>query len=396
MKTILFVDDEQHILDGMRDMLRRQRTQWNMVFVSSGQLALAALEHQVFDLIVSDMRMPGMDGGTLLQQVKYQYPATARIILSGQAERGAVLEALPVAHQFLSKPCDPGALRAMVERVCGLHERMHDEKVKCIIGSMSGLPSLPQTYFELTRAAEQPDVTLSALCDIVEKDPAITAKVLQLVNSSYFGFTEEQTTVHQAVAYLGTSLLKGLALTAHVFSMEAIPVIRGFSLDSMQQHAVGVAQIARRFFRDKRRSETVFTAALIHDVGKIVLAMSRPTEFECVLRECTASNRPAHVVERELLGVSHAEVGAYLLGLWGLPLDIVEAVAYHHHPELAVATDTLVALHVADALSYARDGSTDDASMADRLNVAFIQQSSYGAELARWRSVAEDVLHMET
>lgn len=396
MKTILFVDDEQDVLDGMRDMLRKQRTEWDMVFVSSGQLALAALEHKSFDLIVSDMRMPGMDGSALLRQVKDQYPATARIILSGHAERGAVLESLPVAHQYLSKPCEAGMLQEMVARVCGLHERMRDETVKCIIGSMSGLPSLPLTYLELTRAAEEPDVTLSELCEIVEKDSAITAKVLQLVNSSYFGFAEEQTTVQQAVAYLGTSLLKGLALTAHVFSMADIPVIPGFSLVSMQEHAVLVAQIARRFFKDKQRAESVFTAALIHDIGKIVLAMSKPREFEQVLLECRASNRPAHEVEVELLGVSHAKVGAYLLGLWGLPHDIVEAVAYHHRPELTIPTHTLVALHVADALSYAPGGVAKDAATRERLHVEFVEQTSFGEELTRWRSVAKDVLDMET
>lgn len=392
MKRILFVDDEQRILDGLQGLLRKQRKQWDMVFALGGQQALTELERGPFDVVVSDMRMPGIDGVALLQTVKERYPATARIILSGHAERDAVVRALPVAHQFLSKPCDAEVLRTVVERACGLQALLQDENVRSVIGRVDRLPSVPRTYWELTQAAGEPDVGLADLARIVEQDAAMAAKVLQLVNSSYFGLAQRQTSVQQAVSYLGVELLKALALTAHVFVAAAVPAVQGFSLDAMQEHSVLVARIAKRLCADKKRASEAFTAALVHDIGKIVLAMSVPERFGEVLRNAGETERPAHVVEKEVLGVTHAEVGAYLLGLWGLPLGIVEAVAYHHQPELALPTDTLVAVHVANALSHPGPGATPDPSAGGRLNVAFVESSAFGPELPGWRAVAEEEL----
>lgn len=305
MRRILFVDDEQQVLDGLRDLLRKQRKEWDMVFALGGQQALQEFEGAKFDVVVSDMRMPGMDGVALLQRIKELYPAAARIILSGHAEREAVVNALPVAHQFLSKPCAAETLRAVIERACGLQALLQDDEVRKVIGKVDRLPSVPRTYWALTQAAAQPDVGLSDLAEIVEQDPAMVIKVLQLVNSSYFGLAQRQTSVRQAVAYLGTELLKALALTAHVFVSAGAPAVPGFSLDALQEHSVLTARIAKSLLLDKNRAAEAFTAALVHDIGKIVLAMSTPQALEEVLRTCSQTGRLSHEVEKELLGVSH-------------------------------------------------------------------------------------------
>jgi DNA-binding NtrC family response regulator len=117
MIRILFVDDDQDILAGLRNRLRAQRSRWDMVFVQSGYEALEELELASFDVVVSDMRMPLMDGAELLAQVKDRHPDVARIVLSGDAERDAVQRALPIVHQFLTKPCDGNVLRAAIEQV---------------------------------------------------------------------------------------------------------------------------------------------------------------------------------------------------------------------------------------------------------------------------------------
>src|SRR5690606_34045961 len=126
VRRILFVDDEPHVLDGLRDLLHKRLREWEMSFALGGQEALTLLETRPFDVVISDMRMPGIDGVTLLRLVKERYPAIARIVLSGQAERDAVVNALPVAHQFLSKPCDVEVLYAVVERACGLQGLLQD------------------------------------------------------------------------------------------------------------------------------------------------------------------------------------------------------------------------------------------------------------------------------
>jgi putative nucleotidyltransferase with HDIG domain len=393
MKRILFVDDEQQILDGLRNLLRKQRGQWEMAFALGGQAALDELSRGTFDVVVSDMRMPGIDGVALLRRVKELYPATARIILSGHAEREAVINALPVAHQFLSKPCDAEVLRSVVERAFGLQKLLQDETVRGVIGKVDRLPSIPKTYWDLNQAASLPNIGLVDLAKIVEQDAALATKVLQLVNSSYFGLAQRQTSLQQAVAYLGTELLKALALTAHVFIAADLPAVKGFSLDDLQQHSVRSARIAKRLLSDKQRASEAFTAALVHDIGKIVLAMSKPDIYAQVIVVSRETKRADHVVEKELFGVTHAEVGAYLLGLWGLPLSVVEAVAYHHHPELTEATDILVAVHVANALSHPQTGSVPDPTAGGRLNLEWIEASVYASELPRWRRLAEEEIH---
>ena len=155
MKRVLFVDDEQQVLDGLRDLLRRQRKHWDMTFASDAQKAMQLMADKPYDVVVSDMRMPGTDGATLLAHVKQHHPEAARIILSGQADRESVLRALPAAHQFLSKPCDADALRTVIERACTLQQMLSDPAIRTLVGGLDHLPSAPQTYFDLTRAAQR-------------------------------------------------------------------------------------------------------------------------------------------------------------------------------------------------------------------------------------------------
>ena len=246
-KRILFVDDERSILQGLQDLLRKQRKEWDMAFALGSEAALDELARSPFDVVVSDMRMPGMDGAELLARIKEQYPSVARIVLSGHADRDAIVRALPVAHQYLSKPCSAETLRSTIERVWSLHALLADPITRELVGKMDKIPSPPAIYWELpTRAAANPDVGLADLGKIVEKDPAMSAKVLQLVNSSYFGTAQTVTSVPKAVTYLGLELLKVLAISAHVFGAVKMTPIEGFSLDEMQSDSLLVAQLAKQ------------------------------------------------------------------------------------------------------------------------------------------------------
>lgn len=393
VKRILFVDDESHVLDGLRDLLRKQRKEWEMHFASSGQAALEALEKQPFDVVVSDMRMPGMDGATLLARVKQDYPATARIILSGQAERASVVQALPVAHQFLSKPCDAAVLRDVVERASELQKLLADEGIRVVIGKLDKLPSSPTTYWDLTRAAARPDVALADLASIVERDPAMATKVLQLVNSAYFGLAQKVASIPQAVSYLGTNLLKALALAVHAFGTMEHSTVEGFSLEGVQRHSLVTARLAKQFARDPKLASEAFTAGLVHEVGKIVLAVGVPERLSEVLRECAASGRHCHVVEREMLGVTHAEVGGYLLGVWGLPLAVVEAVTFHHRPGLVAggSVETLAAVHIADALVHGPQLGAS-APACHELDLDFVARAGLLEQLDSFRALAAQTL----
>jgi HD-like signal output (HDOD) protein len=391
-KRILFVDDEPHLLDGLRNLLRKQRTHWDMTFALGGQHALAAFRRAPFDVIVSDMRMPGMDGAVLLQKIKEEYPSVARIVLSGHAEREAVVRALPVAHQYLSKPCDADLLRAVIERTCHLQALLHDEAIRDVVSKLDKLPSVPRSFGALMRAVTRDDVGLPQVARIIEEDPAMSAKVLQLTNSACFGLGQRVTSIQQSVAYLGVDVLRGLVLTTHVFAEMDTVSVPGFSLDQFQRSSLLTARLARRLVSSPARGDEAFATGMVHDIGKLILALGLPDRFSGVVRVSQNTGRPLHDVEQELLGVTHAEVGAYLLGVWGLPCSMVEAVAFHHTPGLVTAGDreALAAVHIADALIDVACAEECGRPVIDAFDVGFVESMGRVLELPAWRAMARE------
>jgi HD-like signal output (HDOD) protein len=389
---VLFVDDEPHVLDGLRNVLRRQRREWDMAFSVGGDAALAELEREPADVVVSDMRMPGMDGAELLARVRDLYPGTARIVLSGHAEREAAMRALPVAHQYLSKPFDADQLIVVVNRTSSLHAHLADPTLRGLIAGLDRLPTVPQVYLEITAAAVQPNSTLDDITAIVERDPALVAKVLQVVNSAYFGLRRELGSIREAVQYLGADVLKGLALGGQVFGMARIAPFEGFSLEGLQRHSLHTARLARKLVEGQSGIDDVFTAAIVHDVGQIVLASAQRDRFAEVRRQAQAERRPYHEVEYEVFGASHAGIGAYLLGMWGLPFPIVEAAAYHHSPRLVPSGERrlLAAVHLADVLISAVDHDRADSAAEHRLDIGFLDECGIAPALPRWSQWARE------
>jgi HD-like signal output (HDOD) protein len=376
------VDDEPNVLEGLRTLLRRQRHAWDMAFAGSGEEALAALEAGPFDVVVTDMRMPGMDGAALLRHVQARHPGVARIVLSGHAERETVVRAVPVAHQILGKPCDAEALRGCVERTCELQALVGNPAIRELVGRLAGLPSVARTYAALSEAIAGQSAGAAEIARIVETDSAMSAKVLQLANSGFFAGGPRKVSVSSAITFLGVELLKTLALSAHLFTALDEDVAREFGLERLQVCALAAARLTRQLVADRARAEEAFTAGLVHDVGRVVLAVGMPDEYRGVLRDAAASGWPLHVVEKEALGVSHAEVGASLLGIWGLPFSIVEVVAYHHDPGAAQrhVRELAAAVHVGEALAI---GGPDGA-----LDTASLEQAGVLDRLERWRAEA--------
>ncbi len=384
-QRILFVDDDPSVLGGLRNFFRKDRHRWDLVFAASGESALAEFAAGHFDVIVCDMRMPGMDGATLLQHVKDDYPETTRIVLSGQADEKGIARALPVTHQFLSKPCDGEVLRAVLERTCGLRALLVNDGIKKIIGGVNRLPSHPGLYWELVSVISRGDATADEIAGIVECDPAMTAKILQLVNSAYFGLAQRVTSIAQAITYLGSDLVKGLTLGMQVFKAFDGVTTPGFSLTQLQQHSLMTARLARRLAPSARLRDESFTAAMVHDIGEVVLAIGCKERLAELMLARETQQAPLHVVERQLFGVTHAEVGAYLLGIWGLPFTMIEAVAFHHEPGMTVGDPELLALvHVADALVP----RGDDTSSPVRPDLAFLEAAGLASRLPQWREIA--------
>lgn len=355
MKRVLFVDDEPAVLDGIRRSVESREKSWELAFAPDGEKALALLEASPFDVIVSDIQMPGLDGPELLKRVCEKHPTVVRIVLSSQSEMENALRAVPVAHQFLQKPCDPDMLRIAIERATSLSNILSNKLLASMVGSVKDLPVMPRTYLALREALSNPNVSLKNIVKIVEQDVAISAKILQLVNSAFFGLPREISTLQTAVSFLGTQIVQNLVLSAEVFHVfEKAAPIKGFSFEDLHMHSQLTAKIAGRIPAPSHLHGAAIVAALLHDMGKLVLAVRSPKHFERAVQGAIDEKLPLHVVEQQLIGVSHAEVGAYLLGIWGLPTPVVEAVAQHHHPE-RIPHDSLDAVgivHIANALAH--------------------------------------------
>jgi putative nucleotidyltransferase with HDIG domain len=371
---VLFVDDEPQVLDSLRDALRPRRHEWEMSFASSGEDALDQLEREVYDVIVSDMRMHGMDGATLLGRVERAHPEAVRIVLSGSAERDVVLRAAAVAHRFLAKPCDVDELARVVERSCDL---------RSLPASATRLPAAPRLHAELTALLRDGGATPADAAAIIERDVAMSAKVLSLVNSAWFGLRRRVVDVRSAAVYLGLTTLRGLVLSAHAFEgLAPARPIDGFELEAVRRHCLRVAQLARQLLPYGEQRDDAFTAALLHDVGLLALAADEPGYLASVLAVARESGRSLAEVELAERGVTHAELGAHLLAQWGLPDSIVEAVAYHHRPEALrhPRMDAVAAVAIACGL------------VEGRVDTGYVESIGAADRLAGWRAVADAVV----
>ncbi|HEY2387682.1 MAG TPA: response regulator [Candidatus Binatia bacterium] len=393
MKHVLFVDDEPRLLAGLRRLLHPFRNEWDMTFVGSGPEALAHLEVAPCDVIVSDMQMPGMNGAELLTRVHARNPGIVRMVLSGHPDLELAMRAVPVAHQFLTKPCEPARLRELIERALNLHSLLSDASLRRTIGELRTLPSRPQVFTALTQALADPEVPLRTISAIVGRDIALSTKVLQLINSGFFALPSRVTSIERAVSCVGTSMLKSLLLFVEVFQSHGALDVPGFSLDALHQHAQLTARIAMRLGSDQR-ADDVFLAAILHDIGKLVLASRMPGHLRAVLDEARQTGEETFAVEQRAGEATHAAVGAYLLGLWGLPYPIVEAVAYHHEPRRVPYErfELLGVVHVADALAHeSLSGAPPGADgLPAGIDVAYLEQLGLVQQVSQWRAYAAE------
>lgn len=184
---LLFVDDESLVLQGLQRTLHSMRGQWDMTFIGGGEEALETLARQPYDAIITDMRMPRMDGAQLLEKVKELYPQIVRIVLSGQANRETILRSAGPAHQYVSKPCDPQELKLRLAQAFAMRDLLQNSAVQALVSGLKSLPSLPGLYYEIQAELRSEDASLKKIAEIVSRDVGMTAKILQLANSAFMG-----------------------------------------------------------------------------------------------------------------------------------------------------------------------------------------------------------------
>jgi len=390
---VVFVDDDALLLRSLRRVMRRDFPSWNMVFVETAADALQKLDEQPTDVVVSDMCMGAMDGATFLSHVQDQHPACVRIILSGSHEPTLVCRSAEVAHQFLTKPIAATHLGDTLKRACDLKELLGNEKIRSLIAANNELPAAPSIYTRLVHMLADPEVDISQVADVLSRDVALSARLIQVSGSAFFGRQEPPTDVRGAVVQLGLPLTRTLLLTfevARIFSSRS----QNFSIDQMQRLAIRTGLLVCRVL-DDAQGEGALLAGVLHGVGQLVLAARLPRELDEIIIEAKRTGKPIAQVQTDHWGVSYAEIGAYLLGIWGLPPAVVSAVAKHQRPsQLLTVRDPLnTALYVAHRLARDPDveATYDTGDCCAAIDLGLLEAHGTVDQLPSWRTYAQSL-----
>lgn len=387
MHRILFVDDEPKILTGLRRMLHSQRREWEMEFAEGGVEAIKRLQAGPFDVVVSDARMPGMEGAELLEEVRCKYPDTVRIILSGQCSRDSVLQCVGVAHQFLSKPCDAEFLKAVITRVCSRRDCILDGEARTAVSRVSSLPSQSGLYSSLVDLTAVETASVQTLSEMIGADVAMSMKVVQLVSSGFFGSPQRVIDVPRAVELLGAETIRVLAALPGVFRPRQPDEFDEVFLCDVNEHCLTVAEAAKRVAQsatgDRKTAAHACVAGMFHEVGPLIRPSRAAPPRELEDPDDAKGSRSA---------IFHDSLaGAYLAALWGLPAEVVEIIAGLHDPTQSEdrAFTALTAVHVAHACLHDRRRRSDGVESGE-LDVDYLRRIHCADRLNEWREICRE------
>jgi HD-like signal output (HDOD) protein len=392
MKKILFVDDEPKILEGIKRMLRPMREQWDVQFATSGPEALRLLQKESFNILVTDMRMPGMDGAELLTLVREQFPTVVRIVLSGYSEQEMVFKSVKAAHQYLSKPCEPKTLIITIENACGLHDWLSNEAITSVVSSMEALPSMPVLYRKIVEELGRKDASVSRIAHTISLDVAMAAKVLQLVNSGFFSLRQHVTDMLQAVSLLGLDTIKALVLSVHIFSQFSLSKASILDIAEVSKHSLRVGLFSRAISIaegvDKVVIDDAFIGGILHDVGKLILAANFDKQYKRAIHLSGQERISLQEAENQLFNANHCDVGGYFAALWGFPDSIIRAVGFHHESPCMVDEpfSSLLAVFAANIIEHQSDHKqwVDEWVAPDGVGPG---ASLFGDRMRLWRDV---------
>ncbi|MDP9793086.1 CheY-like chemotaxis protein/HD-like signal output (HDOD) protein [Catenuloplanes nepalensis] len=380
MPRILFVDDEPHILDGLRRSLRTKRNEWDMSFAPGGEPALEILAERPYDVVVSDMRMPGMDGAQLLTRISQIHPGTARVVLSGHTEREAAIRAAVAGHRFLSKPSDAGAVIDVIGQLIVRTSPAHGERSRRIAGAVRVLPALPQQDAELAGLLGAAEVDYDRLVDAVVQHIGLSAKLLQLSNSGFFGPRPKNASIAAVISAMGIMTIKDLvsAGSAHWEPATWHPAADA-SVRSVWRHAVATMLLVEQVASPAHRPHAQ-AAAMLQDVGRLS-AIGAPHE---------TLDAPGDPAGTDCAGVPFRDIGVELLHLWGLPSPVVTAVAERDLPHEPAESGLGVAgaLRVAHLLVQQTDSRDPADGQHDDELARLLSHPQLAARGVDWRQTA--------
>lgn len=388
---ILCVHDDAQVLEKLRRMLLEREPDWQVRLVSSAEAALAAVAEWQPDAVAVGARPPVLDAVDVLGRIRDQRPETVRVLLGARANADAELRALKIAHRALPEGWDAALFVESIRRAILLRDLVAQPPLRALLGTIGPLPAAPMVYSELTRRLDDPTCSVMVLGEIVSEDPALAAQVLRFANSAYFGREKGVTRLNDAAARLGTRLLRSLVLTAEVYGRFPTSPSITHSIEELQRHSALVARIASSLEPRAAWKDDAFTAGLLHDVGRLILVSRVPELHQQIEQAAIETGRPQHEVELERLGAHHGSLGACLLGMWGLPSVILEAVHAHHDIALEIphSLNAVRAVALADRLAH---DVLDDESARERrepLPISILTDPRW----SWWREMADQVAH---
>ncbi len=391
MKKILFVDDNHAVLQQAYDMLQSYKNDHQITLADTGEKALKLVLRDSYDIVISDIQMPGMNGIELLRHIQRHSPHTVRVILSQNSHNYEMLRRMAeLAHQFIAKPLDTQALYASLEKAFALTALVQDDSLQKLLLGVRSLPSYPSIYMEIVDELKKQNPSADRVGEIISRDIGMSAKVIQLVNSAYFGLSRTITSPSQGAVILGLETIRDLVLSLQVFSQFDMNKIRRLGLEDIWDHSLAVGVYSRTITKsmtsDKEKINSAFLAGLLHDMGKLLLAEHFTMKYYSTLGAARQQNIPLFESEMRSFGSTHGRLGAYLLGCWGLPVSVVEGLAYHHALENYPGSGFSLALavHVADHLVHMQTQRTGRIP-APSLNTRYITEAGFEAKLEEWQ-----------
>lgn len=363
MTHVLFVEDDADTTSLLRSTLIEKHPDWDVRFVRSGEDALELMEHRTFDVVVTQAVLHGITGAELLSIVRYQSPTTTRMVMADLAQSSALSAGASVAHRVLLNPVNVHTIAEVIQRTSGLQTTLQDPELQAMISSIDILPRPSEVVRSLNELLDLPGVSALQAARTIERDPAMTAKLLSVINSAYYGLSHHVTEVSEAVAYLGLDVVRNLCVSNELMrSLEGNSPLTQSAVQLLTEHAVAVAHVARELLPDRHSASNAYAAALLCDVGLLVFAANAPEKLLELQVQVMRSNLPLTEVEMEVFGVHHAHVSAALLELWGLPEPIVEAVASHHDAHMlpGETMNLAHAVYIAERIVTARHQVLED------------------------------------
>jgi putative nucleotidyltransferase with HDIG domain len=385
---ILFVDDEPLMREFYGMVGSILGNDYEVFTASGGKEGLTFLNETPVDIVVSDLVMPEMNGHEFMTEVAREHPESMRIVISAHDDQLTVAQCLMFGHRYFNKPFDLKNLALILKRICHLKHQVGGEKLKRVISGLGALPTPPRLYLQLTEALNSGYASIQEIGEIVQQDPSLTLKLLQIANSAHFGMARRVATPIHAVQIVGLEILRALVLCLHAFKFYEGKKLRSLSATDLWDHCLRTAQAARRLAAYENLPsnicEETFVSGLLHDIGKLVMAANADADYQIVMKRSREEDVPTAQIEQEIFGATHAQVGAYLLGLWGLPEPVVNTVEMHH--SLTDVTQRgfspIAAIHIAQCLQ-------PSALRISRLDTAYLKKIGVANRTMEWQSALQ-------